>query len=38
MILDGASALPVLGASLFIEETKQSTISDQNGEFTLNVK
>lgn len=38
VILDEASGLTVLGASLFVEESKQSTISDQNGEFTINAK
>lgn len=38
VILDETSGTPVLGANLFIEESKHSTISDQNGEFIINAK
>ena len=38
VILDEANGAPVLGASLFVEESKKSAISDANGEFTINAK
>jgi len=38
VILDEANGTPVLGASLFIQESKKSTISDSNGEFTIDAK
>ena len=38
VILDEAKGETVLGASLFVEETKKSAISDQNGEFTIEAK
>jgi len=38
VILDEKDGTIVLGASLFIEESKQSSISNQNGEFTINAK
>ena len=38
VILDEKNGDPVLGASLFIEESKKSTISNPNGEFTIEAK
>jgi len=38
VILDEANGTTVLGASLFVEESKKSAISDVNGEFTINAK
>lgn len=38
VILDEATGVPVLGASLFVEESKQSTISDIDGAFIINAK
>jgi len=38
VILEEANGEVVLGASLFIEETKKSTISDQDGKFTIEAK
>lgn len=38
VILDEGNGAPVLGASIFVEESKKSAISDVNGEFTINAK
>ncbi|MNP95792.1 hypothetical protein D3C85_83520 [compost metagenome] len=38
VVLEESSNKPVLGANIYVVESKQGVMADQNGEFTINAK